>query len=379
MHKMIRPVSILFIILFVLSACNLPSSNPATEDPNAVFTAAALTVQAMSTFSTTQVTPFNTPTIPPPAPTNTAISSFPTLALPTATRSAPPTPVCDQAQFIRDVTIPDGTVFAPGATFTKTWRLKNSGTCTWSGYSLVFDKGDSMNGASPTSIGTVSPNQELDISVNLTAPATPGSYRGYWRIRNASGSMIPVLGGTQGQSFFVDIKVEQSSSGLDLYTRAPDNSTSWVGTAGVVKFGGPETDTNGFAMYRTGQKLEDGSSPSKMLEIYPHMVNNGQMSGLYAPYTVVNGEHFKAKIGFLTKPDGSCGVGNATFQFNYKEGGALKNLGQWTETCDGSLKDIDIDLSSIAGKNVQFALAVLANGPADDDSAIWVSPRIQIP
>ncbi len=57
----------------------------------------------------------------------------------------------------------------------------------------------------------------------------------------------------------------------------------------------------------------------------------------------------------------------------------LKNLGQWTETCDRSLKDIDVDLSSIAGKNVQFALAVLANGPADDDSAVWVSPRIQVP
>ena len=89
-------------------------------------------------------------------------------------------------------------------------------------------------------------------------------------------------------------------------------------------------------MFRNNQKLEDGTAPSKVLEIYPHMVNNGQMSGLYPPYTVINGEHFKAKIGFLAKSDGSCGTGNATFQVNYKEGGVLKNLGQWTETCDGS-------------------------------------------
>jgi hypothetical protein len=377
MFKIARFVSIPFIILFILSACNLPSSNPATEDPNAVFTAAALTVQAMSTFATTPVTPFSTPTIPPPAATNTSISSFPTLALPTATFAAPPTPVCDQAQFVRDVSIPDGTVFAPNTPFTKTWRLKNAGTCTWSGYSLVFDSGDVMGGTSPISMGTVSPNQEVDLAVNLTAPATAGSYRGFWRIRNAAGVMIPVLGGTQGKSFFVDIKVAVSSSGLDFHTRAPE--ASWVGTAGVVTFGGPETDTNGFAKYQNNQKLEDGSAPTKVLEIYPHMVNNGQMSGLYPPYTVANGEHFKAKIGFLAKADGSCGTGNATFQFNYKEGGVLKNLGQWTETCDGSLKDIDVDLSSIAGKNVQFALAVLANGAADDDSAIWVSPRVQIP
>lgn len=377
MSKFICSVSILFAILFILAACNLPSSSPATEDPNAVFTAAALTVQAMSTIPATQATPFATLTLPPPAATNTSVS-FPTLALPTATRPSPPTAVCDQAQFVRDVTIPDGSVFAPGTTFTKTWRLKNAGTCTWSGYSLVFDTGDAMGGTSPTSIGTASPGQEVDLSVNLTAPATAGSYRGYWRIRNATGGMLPVLGGTQGKSFFVDIKVGVSSSGLDLHTRAPE--ASWVGTGGVVNFGGPDTNADGFAMYRNNQKLEDGSAPAKILEIHPQMVNNGQMSGLYPQYTVVAGEHFKAKIGFLAKSDGSCGVGNATFQLNYKEaGGTLKSLGQWTETCDDTLKDVDIDLSGIAGKKVEFALAVLANGSPDGDSAIWVSPRIEIP
>ena len=38
---------------------------------------------------------------------------------------------CDQAQFVSDLTVPDGSSFAPGATFTKTWRLKTIGTCTW--------------------------------------------------------------------------------------------------------------------------------------------------------------------------------------------------------------------------------------------------------
>jgi len=48
-----------------------------------------------------------------------------------APATQPPPAGCDRAQFISDVTVPDGTTFAPGATFTKTWRLKNSGTCTW--------------------------------------------------------------------------------------------------------------------------------------------------------------------------------------------------------------------------------------------------------
>ncbi|HLF72907.1 MAG TPA: NBR1-Ig-like domain-containing protein [Anaerolineales bacterium] len=376
MFKPARTFSILTAILLIVAACNLPSPAPATDEPNVVFTAAALTVQAQLT----QSVPFSTPTLPPtlasPFATNT-VSVLPTNIPATFPPAASATPACDQAQFIRDVTIPDGTTYAPGTSFTKTWRLKNTGTCVWSGYSLVFDSGDSMNGASPTPIGAVNPGQEVDISITLTAPATPGSYRGYWRIRNASGVLIPVMGGTQGKSFFVDIKVIASSSGLDLHSRAPD--ASWVGSAGNITFGGPDTDANGFAMFKNNQRLEDGSNPGKILEIHPQWVNDGIMTGTYPAYLVVAGEHFRARVGFLALSDGNCGAGNAKFQLNYKEAGVLKPLGEWTETCDGTLRNIDVDLGSIAGKTVQFALAVLANGSPGQDWAVWVSPRVELP
>lgn len=372
MLKAAHNISILTVIILIVSACNLPSNTPATEQPNAVLTAAALTVQAQMT----QSVPFSTPTLPLTIPTNTSVI-VPTLPpAPTATRAASATPVCDQAQFVKDVNIPDGSQIAPGASFTKTWRLRNAGVCTWSGYSLVFDSGDSMGGTAEA-IGSVSPGQEVDVSVNFTAPTTAGSYRSHWRIRNSSGVLIPVLGGTQGKSFFVDIKVSVASSGFDLHTRATD--ANWVSSAGTLSFGGPDTDTNGFAMYRNGQRLEDGSSPSKVLEMHPQWVNDGVITGLYPAYTVVSGEHFTAKIGFLALSDGTCGSGNAKFQLNYKEAGVLKPLGEWTDTCDGTLKSIDVNLSSIAGKTVQFALAVMANGPAGQDWAVWVSPQVKIP
>jgi hypothetical protein len=38
-----------------------------------------------------------------------------------------------------------------------------------------------------------------------------------------------------------------------------------------------------------------------------------------------------------------------------------------------------VDLSSLAGKTVQFALAILANGPPAQNLAVWVSPRVEIP
>lgn len=369
MSKFIRNASILIVIILILAACNLPSNAPATEEPNAVFTAAAQTVQAQLTPSLS----FSTPTLPPAAPTNTAVSSFPTLALPTSTSAIPATATCDLARFIRDVTIPDGSTFAPGASFTKTWRLSNEGTCTWSGYTLVFDSGDAMNGTSPTTIPTVGPGGEVDLSVTLTAPSTVGSYRGFWRIRNASGVYLPILNGTQGRSFFVDIKVAVSSSGFDLYTRATE--ATWANAVGALTFGGPDTNVSGFAMYRNNQPLEDGTNPAKILEMYPQMVNDGEITGLYPSYTVVTGEHFKAKIGFLS----SCTGGSVKFLLKYKEAGVLKPLTDWTDTCDAVLKDVDFDITSIAGKTVQFALIVQANGPADQDKAVWISPRVELP
>jgi len=94
---------------------------------------------------------------------------------------------------------------------------------------------------------------------------------------------------------------------------------------------------------------------------------------------VVSGEHFKAQVGFLALADGSCGAGNAKFRLNYKEAVVLKPLGEWAETCDGALRNIDVDLSSLGAKTVQFELAVLANGSAGQDWAVWVSPRVELP
>lgn len=369
MSNFIRNASILIVILLILSACNLPSNATPTEEPNAVFTAAAQTVQAQMT----QSVPFSTPTLPLTLATNTTVPSLPTVVRPTST--TPPTAMCDLAQFLQDVTIPDGSTFAPGATFTKTWRLRNAGTCTWSGYALVFDSGDAMNGTSPTTIGTVGPGQEVDLSVTMTAPSTVGSYRGFWRIRNTSGVFLPVLNGTQGRSFFVDIKVAVISSGFDLYTRASDSGTTWTSGAGNLAFGGAETDVNGSAAYRSNQALEDGSNPARILEMYPQMINDGVITGTYPSYTIVTGEHFTAKIGFLSP----CPGGNVKFQLNYKEAGVLKSLTEWIDTCDGTLKDVDFNLSSIAGKNVQLALSVLANGTSDKDRAVWVAPQVALP
>lgn len=376
MSKSLRIISILLILMVLITACNLPSKAPATEEPNAIFTAAAMTVQAQLN----QSTPFSTPTIPPPQPTNTAAVTVPTLQpVATNTPAISPTTACDVALFVKDVTIPDGTQIEPGATFKKTWRLRNVGTCQWSGYALVFDSGEAMGGT-PDAIGTVGPGQEVDVTVSFTVPTTlNGTVRSYWRLRNTAGVLLPILNGFNNKSFFVEVKVGLLSNGLDLHSRASE--AVWISGAGNLTFGGPDTNSDGFAMFRNNQKVEDGSSPSKVLEMYPQWVNDGVITGRYPAYIIRTGEHFTAKIGFLANSDGTCGSGSVKFQFNFKEAGVLHNpaLGEWTETCDGKITAVDIDLKDYVGKNVEFVLAVLANGPATQDMAVWINPQIVVP
>ena len=208
MSKITRLVSILLILVFGISACNLPSSNATpTQGADAVLTAAAQTVEA----NLTQSAILNPPTVPV-IPSSTAGPPTVTLAASTNTQPvATNTQICDLALFIKDVNIPDGTEFEPNKTFTKTWLLKNIGTCTWGGYTLVFDSGDAMGGPASTPISSVAPGQEVNLSVDMKSPASDGSYRGYWRIKNNAGALIPVSSGYQSKSFFVDIKVKSSA------------------------------------------------------------------------------------------------------------------------------------------------------------------------
>lgn len=195
MRKFTRLFHGFVMIALFLSACNLPSNDPeaATATAAAQTLAALLNTTPTSTPASINAAPTFTPSL---QPTNTGTPT------PTAT------PVCPQAQFVTDVTIPDGTVMTPGQTFTKKWRIRNTGQCAWNGYSLVFDSGDAMGGPASKPIGVVNPGQEVDLEVNLTAPTTAGNYKGYWRIVTNSNVLVPMLNGVDGKSFYLDIKVQ---------------------------------------------------------------------------------------------------------------------------------------------------------------------------
>jgi len=99
----------------------------------------------------------------------------------------------DQAVLLEDVTIPDGTILAGGKSFTKTWRLKNTGTCPWdAGYSLVFLTGERMSAPDSVPLTITLPGASLDISVQLIAPSVNGSFMAVFALRNSLGQSVMI-------------------------------------------------------------------------------------------------------------------------------------------------------------------------------------------
>jgi hypothetical protein len=106
-----------------------------------------------------------------------------------------------------DVNVPDNTTMSPGQDFVKTWRIKNIGSCTWdAGYKLVFSYGDDeLKGEAQPLSAAIAPQQEVDVSVQFTAPDLPGTYTSYWTLQNAKGVAFQ---GNDNKVLFVKIVVQ---------------------------------------------------------------------------------------------------------------------------------------------------------------------------
>ena len=316
----------------------------------------------------------NTNTPGPQVPTVTPI---PQPTEPPVVSTVPPFTGCNRATFVSDVTVPDGTIFAPGQTFTKTWRFRNTGKCTWTtGYSLVFSTGDQMGGPASFNLpSAVAPGATIDISVNLTAPVAEGSYRGYWFFNDASGKPFGV--GIQGnRPFWLAVNVSGKlpptvENGYDFAAHACD--AQWMSGGGNL--GCPDqSPSNGTILIVNNPRLENNTVDTRpALLMVPQNIYNGYIQGIFPPFTVQNGDHFKSIVDceYLQR---SC---YAVFRLDYQiDNGPLQNLWSFGERYDGLYYQADIDLSSLAGKTVKFILRVDANGSPTGDRAMWVGPGI---
>ena len=155
-----------FFLMAALTACSVSiSSNEPSPAP---------------LFLTATLPATNTP-FPTPSPTS-----------PTPTVDATLAACKEGAIVVQDVTIPDNTYIAPGATFKKTWRFENTGTCPWNGYTIAFASGDRMGAPDSVPVPATAPKATVDVSVALTAPTAYNAYAGYFVLNDQSGNAVPI-------------------------------------------------------------------------------------------------------------------------------------------------------------------------------------------
>ena len=200
----------ILLIFLLLSACNLPRPNATAEstgDP--IATAAAQTIAALATQLQQNATLTPAPSDTPQLQIFTPTPSTQPAETASVTESETP---CDRADFVDDVTVPDGTTFTPGETFTKTWRIKNNGSCTWTtSYRMVFDSGVSLGAPASFNLpASVPPEGVVDVSVQMKAPETEGEYTTYWKMQNASGITFG-FGESREKTIWVKIKVARAA------------------------------------------------------------------------------------------------------------------------------------------------------------------------
>jgi hypothetical protein len=215
-QKIQIPLYILLAASLLLAGCNLPVNNSASATKtaeaggaNSVLETAKAMVNANLTATAAAgggVKPTTAPVVVKPT---TAPAVIPTIAVPQTQPTEKVSSGTDAAQLAAE-TIPDDTKFLPGTTFTKTWRLMNTGSSTWgTDYKFVFFQGDQMGAANEYRINVpVEPGKIYDMSVPMKAPDAVGTYKGYWKIKNPNGSMF----GPGNTGFWVKIEVAAATA-----------------------------------------------------------------------------------------------------------------------------------------------------------------------
>ncbi|HVN15041.1 MAG TPA: NBR1-Ig-like domain-containing protein, partial [Anaerolineales bacterium] len=358
-----------------------PTKTPTqTASPTVTFTPTfTLTPTRTPTFTFTPTATFTSTFTPTFTPTST-LTNTPTLTS-TPTRIPSSTPTinngCDRAEFVADLNVPDGMTLLPDVTFTKTWRLKNVGTCTWTrDYDLVFIGGDKMDGPDLLPLpATVRPGSTIDLSVVLTSPETAGSYRGDWILRNAKGELFGTGSGAN-RSVWAAISVaavtSNQTTAYDLVAKAC--TAQWTSGAGILPCPGSNDDPRGFVIKLSNVTLEDGTLTNQPgLLTFPQDVTNGYIRGIYPPFTVQKGDHFQGIVN-CQRSAANCSV---LFRVDYQIGsGLVRDFWAFGEKQDGKYYRVDLDLSPLVGQDVKLVLSILSLGSPTDDLAVWVAPRV---
>lgn len=384
-------------ILFAAGACVLPglgAAQPAASVPvdPAQETASALMTQAVMqtvvafmsstppaaaenpAFATATLAPTSTPLTP--TATSTRIPATNTPLPPTAT----PLP-CNKALYIADLTVPDGEIMKAGTEVTKTWVLRNEGSCIWTeDFTVVQVGGSEMSAPLATNLdAVVLPGELAYVSVPLKLPEETGGHRAEFMLKTDTGALFGV-GQNADKPFFIRVNIiKDGATPNEVYHFAKNYcEATWeaVSTSGdKVTLACPSVANPDGAVFVLNNPVLEGNRGEDEPTIIslPGNGKNGYIEGKFPAVGIKAGNRFQAYIGCLERSD-DCSV---TFKLLYSvDGGPEQELGSWPQIQDKKIKKLEIDLTPLAEKQVVFIFKVLNNGDSWEDRAFWFAPRI---
>ncbi|MBN1312847.1 MAG: hypothetical protein JXB30_15645 [Anaerolineae bacterium] len=237
------------------------------------------------------------------------------------------------AEFMDDITVPDYTVIEPGAAFTKTWRIKNTSSCSWrGGFSLTFVAGDLMSEITQVLVQSTEEGEAVDISVSMVAPVDPGTYRSMWRMRAPNGELFgvsafaiitvpgagaaagpvpslpsdrPIISGVTSKSRQIFLAGQAMGNRANVFSRVGDSITHTgtflddigLGRAVWHQYGGLEPAANYFSteIARTGNSFHSYSLASYAGWTVNDLLNPGKADPLCSGSAPLDCEYFHVK------------------------------------------------------------------------------------
>ncbi len=397
--RWIFPGVIVLALSLILAACIMPGTPAPAGDPveQAMQTLQAQATQEYYQTVVAQLTATapvieNTPTLNPtninqiPVETQTAVPTVAVTPIPATTTAVPPTPTripptatpipCYQVKFVDDLTIPDGTKIIAGNTFTKTWRIRNSGSCTWdTRFDIAFVDGTQMTSGKVWDLPKeVKSGETVDISIEMTAPSTVGSYQANFQMLNPNGVRFGTGPDSKG-SFWVKIQVIDGKGMVYNFADKACDARWSTSETNPLPCPGKETDIDkGYVLTKDKPKREDGGTENEIgLVTRPNDASDGYIQGIYPAFLVKDGDQFRATI----QCEANSPKCSLKFELYYRVGnGSFVELGEWYEIYDQLWNPLEIDLSSLAGQQVQFSLVVWNEGTSQDNRGLWLNPMI---
>lgn len=383
-----KMVIVILAGVFFLNACSVPAQ-PTPDLDDAVDLAmqtlqAQFTQQAFETLVAQLTQAAQSSPSPDVEDTVNAVPDLTEMSL-TATplqpagTPLPPTATplpCNQVSFVKDITVVDGAIMAPGEGFKKTWQLSNVGSCTWTtDYDLVFVEGTAMSTVTSFDLPfSVAPGESIEMTVPMIAPTKAGEYTSYWMLRSNKGVLFG-LGKDALSAFWVRINVAATIGEVYSFTNRVCSATWSSDNTNFLPCPGSEDDiATGYVQAVNEPIREDGAKENEIgLITRPNKAADGWISGVYPTFLVQQGDYFRTSLNCAYESP-KC---NVLFELKYRVGsGPVQSLFTRLEKYEGTFQYVEVDLSSLAGKNVNFILEVRNGTSSSDNKALWIRPGI---